>query len=194
MTGHSTRATTGRRAGALAHASGAPAAEGLERVRYEGYGPDGAAVLVECLTIDRARAAAAVRRTFLENGGQLGAAGAVGYLFNTVALMTYPPGTDEESLQHAALEAGAEDVVANADGSCEVLADPLELASVRARLTQQGFAPASAEVTQRAAVSLTLSGERAQAMLALLDALGRLEEVHAVYANVQICTEVPARP
>ena len=104
-----------------------------------------------------------MRRAFVQHGGQLGADGSVSYLFNTVGLMTYPPGTDEERLMQVALEAGAEDVVPNADTSMEVLADPLEFATVRAVLTHRGFAPATAEVTQRAATSLELSGETGRA-------------------------------
>lgn len=169
------------------------ASEGLERVRYEGYGPGGAAVLVECLTDDRSRIGAAIRHAFSQHGGQLGADGSVSYLFNTVGLMTYPPGTDEDRLMQVALEAGAEDVVANADTSVEVLADPMEFATVRAVLVQHGFAPATAEVTRRAATSLELSGETAEAMVHLLEALEGLDEVRHVYSNVEISGDVLAR-
>ena len=153
-------------------------------MRYEGYGPGGAAVLVECVTTDRIRIGAEVRRAFVQHGGQLGADGSVSYLFNTVGLLTYPPGTDEERLMQVALEAGAEDVVPSADTSVEVLADPLEFATVRAVLTHHGFAPASAEVTRRAATSLELSGDDGVAMVQLLEALERLEDVREVYSNV----------
>jgi transcriptional/translational regulatory protein YebC/TACO1 len=167
--------------------------EDLARVRYEGYGPGGAAVLVECMTADPGRMAAEVRRTFVEYGGQLGADGAVSYLFNTVGLMTYPPGTDERPLVQAALDAGAEEVVPHADHSVEVLADPAEFAIVRAALTERGFTPATAEITQRAATSLELSGETAEAMVHLLEALEALADVRHVYANVEIANEVLAR-
>jgi transcriptional/translational regulatory protein YebC/TACO1 len=166
---------------------------GRQVVRYEGYGPGGAAVLVECLTGDRARLGAKVRHTFLANGGRLGADGSVSYLFYTVGLMTYPPGTDEERLIQVALEAGAEDVVPSADHSVEVLADPLEFDTVRAVLTHHGFAPATAEVTQRAATSLELSGEAGESMVQLLEALEELDEVRDVYSNVEISHEVLAR-
>jgi len=169
------------------------ARQGLQSVRYEGYGPGGSAVIVECLTDDRSRSGAAVRRAFVQHGGRLGADGSVSYLFNTVGLMTYPPGTDEERLMQVALDAGAEDVVPNADRSVEVLADPLELDAVRAVLTHRGFAPATFEVTQRAATSLELSGETAELMVRLLEALEELEEVRDVYSNVEISDEVLAR-
>lgn len=165
----------------------------LQRLRFEGYGPGGAAVLVECLTADRAACGAQVRRAFLEHGGHLGADGSVSYLFNIVGLMTYPPGTDEERLLQAALEAGAEDVLSNGDHSMEVLADPLELDTVRAVLTHRGFAPATAEVTQRASAAVELSGEPAERMVQLLETLEELEEVSDVYSNVGIADEVLAR-
>ena len=167
--------------------------DGLEPVRYEGYGPGGAAVMVDCLTADRSRAMARVRRTFVQHGGQLGANGSVSYLFNTVALMAYPPGTDEERLMQVALEAGAEDVVPHEDTSVEVLADPQEFATVRALLADRGFVPATAEVTQRAATALELSGDTAEAMVQLLEALEQLDEVRDVYSNADIADEILAR-
>ncbi len=195
MTGHSKWANIQRRVRVAArcrHASAGPC-EGGERVQYEGYGPGGAVLMVECITADPQRTGAEVRRAFVQHGGQLGADGSVSYLFNIVGLLTYPPGTDEERLMQVALEAGAEDVVPSADTSVEVLADPLEFATVRAVLTHRGFAPATAEVTRRAATSLELSGDEAQAMVGLLEALEGLEEVRDVYSNVELSDEVLAR-
>jgi YebC/PmpR family DNA-binding regulatory protein len=193
MTGRSKWANIQRRAAARCRRARAEPCEGRESVQYEGYGPGGAVVMVECLTADRSRTGAEVRRAFLQHGGQLGADGSVSYLFNTVGLLTYPPGTDEERLMQAALEAGAEDVVPSADTCVEVLADPLEFATVRAVLTHQGFTPATAEVTRRAATSLELRGEEAEAMVQLLEALEGLEDVRDVYSNVEISDEVLAR-
>ena len=192
MTGHSRWANIQRRAQAAARCRRVrpEPCEGLEKVQYEGYGPGGAAVMVECVTADRKRMGADVRRAFVQHGGQLGADGSVSYLFNTVGLLTYPPGTDEERLMQVALEAGAEDVVPNADTSVEVLADPLEFATVRAVLTHRGFTPATAEVTRRAATSLELRGEEAQAMVQLLETLEGMEDVRDVYSNVEISEEV----
>jgi transcriptional/translational regulatory protein YebC/TACO1 len=196
MGGHSRWANIQRRERAQARrrnrASPGDARQG-EAVRFEGYGPGGAAVLVDCLTRDRGRTGAQVRHAFVAHGGNLGADGSVAYLFNTVGLMAYPPGTDEEQLMQVALEAGAEDVVPNADRSVEVLADPVELDSVCAMLTHRGFAPATKEVTQRAASSLELSGETAERMVQLLHALEGLDEVRDVYSNVEISDEVLAR-
>ena len=197
MAGHSKWANIRRRQNARARRQDREvvpeARAGWETVRYEGYGPGGAAVMVECVTDDRGRMGAKVRRTFVQYGGKLGANGSVSYLFNTVGLMTYPPGTDEERLMRVALEAGAEDVVPNADSSVEVLADPLEFEAVRAALTQGGFEPATAEVTERASTTLPLSGEAAVLMVQLLEALEELDEVRDVYSNVEISHEVLAR-
>jgi len=192
MAGRSKWANILRREGARARRrERSPASESdLETVRYEGYGPGGGAVLIECRTADRGRMGAALRRAFAQHGGHLGAAGSVSYLFNTVGLLTYPPGTNEPELMRVALAAGAEDVVPHADTSVEVLADPMEFDTVRAVLTHHGFAPATAEVTERAATSLELSGEAAEAMVQLLDALEQLEEVRDVYSNVEISSEV----
>jgi transcriptional/translational regulatory protein YebC/TACO1 len=197
MAGHSTWASIQRRNGALAahrdqERMRSPR-DGQRLVRFEGYGPGGAAVIVECLTDDQGRVGALVRRAFLQHGGNLGADGSVSYLFNTVGLMTYPPGTDEERLMQVALEAGAEDVVPSDDRSMEVLADPAEFDTVRAVLTHRGFAPQTAEVTQRAATSLELSGESAQLMVQLLETLQALAEVRDVYSNAEIADEVLER-
>jgi YebC/PmpR family DNA-binding regulatory protein len=169
------------------------AAESLKPIRYEGYGPGGAAVLIECITDDGNRTRADLRRAFSEHGGHLGAEGSVSYLFNHVGLMTYPPGTDEERLMRAALEAGAEDVVPNSDRSIEVLADPMEFETVRAILTDRGFVPAAAEVTERASLTTPLSGEPAERMVHLLETLEELDDVRNVYSNVEISDEVLAR-
>jgi transcriptional/translational regulatory protein YebC/TACO1 len=190
MTRHSSWASIQRRNKFLAarrkQGRGRKPEAGQELVRYEGYGPGGAAVVVECLTGDRGRVGEKVRHVFLEHGGALGADGSVGYLFNTVGLMTYPPGTDEERLMQVALEAGAEDVVPAEDRSMEVLADPAELDTVRAVLTHRGFAPQTAEVTRRAATAFGLSGEAAARTVQMLEALQALDEVRDVYSNAQI--------
>jgi transcriptional/translational regulatory protein YebC/TACO1 len=197
MAGHSRWANIQRRESAQARRRGRdtfanPAAR-LERARFEGYGPGGAAVMVDCLTPDRLRSGALLRSTFDRYGGNLGADGSVSYLFNTVGVMTYPPGTDEEQLMQVALEAGAEDVVPSDDCSVEVLADPLEFDTVRAVLIHSGFVPTTAQVTQRAATPLELSGESAELMAQLLVALEELDEVQDVYSNVEISDEVLAR-
>ncbi|HET9390012.1 MAG TPA: YebC/PmpR family DNA-binding transcriptional regulator [Steroidobacteraceae bacterium] len=163
------------------------------RFRCEGYGPGGAAVMMDCLTDSRERTVAQVRQLLQRYGGSLGANGAVSYLFNQVGLMLFPPGTDEDRLTQSALEAGAEDVVVSSDGTIEVLADPFEFETVRALLLEKGFVPNSAEVTERAATSVRLAGDGAVAMLLLLEALEDLEDILNVYTNAEISDEVLAR-
>ena len=195
MAGHSKWANLQRRESVQARKRSQARAlrESLESVRYEGYGPGGAAIMVDCLTDDRSSVAGRIRAAFVQHGGQLGAQGSVSYLFNTVGLLTYPPGTDHEQLMRVALEAGAEDVVPHPDQSVEVLADPLEFDAVRAMLIHSGFRPASAAVTQRAASSVELCGESAERMAQLLVALEDLDEVKDIYSNVEIPDEVLAR-
>ena len=165
----------------------------FKEVRYEGYGPGGAAIVVDSVTDDRARTGAVVRDTFTKYGGNLGAQGSVSYLFHTVGLMTFPAGTDEARLIQVALEAGAEDVVQSGDTSIEVLADPVEFETVRAILADGGFIPTTAAVTERASLSTPLSGAAAELTVHLLEALEDLDDVRDVYSNVEISDEVLAR-
>jgi len=200
MAGHSNWAHIRHRKGARlrlavdnGRRSAAKAPAGFESVRYEGYGPGGAALMVDCLTDNRHRTGAEVRHAFVEHGGALGASGSVAYLFNEVGLMMYPPGTDEEGLMAAALRAGAEDVVPHPDGSLEVLTDPLDFETVRARLVADDYVPPDGEITQRAAVSVRLQGTAAHYMAQLLDTLEDLDDVQDVYSNAEIPDEVLAR-
>lgn len=178
---------------ALRSASGEHSSAPFDSVRYEGYGPGGAALMVDCLTDDPERTVAAVRQAFAACGGSLGASGSVSYLFNQVGLIVFPPGTDEDRLMEVALEAGAEDVLAGGDGSLEVLTDPLDFETVRARLMADGFSPPDAEITQRAAVTAPLEGEAAEFMVQLVERLEELDDVQDVYSNAEIPDEVLAR-
>ncbi len=165
----------------------------LHAVRYEGYGPGGVAVIVDCVTDNHKRTMSDVRSAFASCGGSLGAVGSVAYLFNQVGLMMYPSGTSEDRLMEVALEAGAEDVLAHADGSMEVLTDPLDYETVRARLMADGFAPSTSEITQRASSCTRLQGAAAESMVQLLDKLDNLDDVQNVYSNAEIPDEVLAR-
>ncbi|MEJ0040198.1 MAG: YebC/PmpR family DNA-binding transcriptional regulator [Gammaproteobacteria bacterium] len=178
---------------AISRAVGGEQGVELHAVRYEGYGPGGVAVIVDCVTDNHSRTVSDVRSAFSSCGGSLGAVGSVAYLFNQVGLMTYPPGTSEDRLMEVALEAGAEDVLANADGSMEVLTDPLDYETVRARLMGDGFAPSTSDITQRASICTRLQGEAAESMLQLLDTLDDLDDVQNVYSNAEIPDEVLAR-
>jgi len=178
---------------AIKRATGGEGADAFQEVRYEGYGPGGAAVMVKCLTDNRNRTVSDVRYVFSKHGGNLGADGSVGYLFNQVGLIAFAPGLDEERVMEAALDAGAEDVVSNPDGSIEVLTDPADFEKVRDALAAKGFTAAEAEVTQRASTSTALEGEQAQSMLNMLEALEDLDDVQDVYSNADLPDDVLAR-
>lgn len=165
----------------------------IEEVTYEGYGPGGAAVMVSCLTDNRNRTVSDIRHVFARHGGNLGADGSVGYLFNRVGLLSFPQGLDEDALLEAALEAGAEDVVTNDDGSVEVLTDPADFVPVREALARAGLVPQQAEVTLRSSVSARLDEEAATRMIDLLEALDDMDDVQSVCSNADIPEEVVAR-
>jgi YebC/PmpR family DNA-binding regulatory protein len=154
-----------------------------EEVRYEGYGIGGAAVMVDCMTDNRHRTVADVRHAFTKHGGNLGTDGSVAFLFRHCGQMVFAPGTSEEKLMDAAIEAGAEDVVANDDGSIEVITGPNDFSDVRKALEKAGFKPELAEVTMKATTENLLAGEDAGRMQRLLDALESLDDVQEVYTN-----------
>ncbi len=163
-----------------------PRSEGPRPVRYEGYGPGGAVLLLECRTEDPERTRARLRRAFREHGGYLGAQGSVAYLFQRVGLLRFAPGVDLEQLTRTALAAGAEDVRSRPGGPIEVLTDPEDFETVRAELCRQPFAPLAAEVTERPALAARLDGEAARRMKRLIETLAALEDVCAVYTNAQL--------
>lgn len=162
-----------------------------EEIRYEGYGPGGAAVLVDCITDNRTRTVAEVRHAFSKHGGNLGTEGCVAFQFKHCGQMIFAPGTDEEALLEAALEAGAEDVIPNEDGSIEVITPPFELERIRAALEAAGFTPAMAEVVWKPLNEIELTGEDAAKMRKLLDALELLDDVQAVYTSAVFDEEEP---
>ncbi|MDH3713251.1 MAG: YebC/PmpR family DNA-binding transcriptional regulator [Gammaproteobacteria bacterium] len=156
-----------------------------EEIRYEGYGPSGTAIMVDCMTDNRNRTVAEVRHVFSKHGGNLGTDGSVAYLFNAVGVMTFTD-TDEDSLMEPAMEAGAEDIVADDDGTVQVLAAPEEFVAVRDALVAAGFEPADAEVTMRASTEVALDEDDGRTLLKMLDALEDLDDVQNVYANGDI--------
>jgi transcriptional/translational regulatory protein YebC/TACO1 len=165
----------------------------IERARFEGYGPDGAAVIVDCLTANPSRTVAELRHVFSKYGGHLGAPGSVAYLFKPVGRMSYSSATDLAGLRRLAFDAGAEDIVVRPAGLIDVLTDPWEFDAVRARLASAGFVPAHCEVSERASVAVPLAGAAAVAMRSLQAALRELEEVQSVYTNAEIPDEVVAQ-
>ncbi len=154
-----------------------------EEIRYEGYGMNGAAVIVDTLTDNRTRTVAEVRHAFTKHGGNMGATGSVAFLFKHCGQLLFAPGTNEDKLMEAALEAGAEDVIANDDGSLEVITDPYEFIGVKAALEKAGFKPELAEVTMKPSNETDMSGEDAAKMQKLIDALESLDDVQDVYTT-----------
>ncbi len=154
-----------------------------EELRYEGYGPGGVAVMVDCMTDNKTRTVADVRHAFSKHGGNLGTDGSVAFLFKHCGQMLFAPGTDEDKVMEAALEAGAEDVVTNDDGSIEVITDPYEFAAVKEALTKAGLQPELGEVTMKPASENELAGDDAVKMQKLLDALESLDDVQEVYTT-----------
>ena len=165
---------------------GAGQLEGVdyEEIRYEGYGIGGAAVIVDCLTDNRTRTVAEVRHAFSKHGGNLGTDCSVAFLFKHCGLMLFAPGRSEDDVMEAALEAGADDVLVNDDGSIEVLTGPASLAQVRQEMAAAGLEPELAEVTMRPETQTELEGEDGEKMQKLLDALESLDDVQDVYTNV----------
>ncbi len=177
---------------AIRRATGEGGSDALEEVRYEGYGPGGAAVMVDCVTDNRKRTVAEIRHAFTKWGGNLGTGGSVAYLFTRVGQLSFPPGTDEDRLMEAALEAGAEDVVANDDGSLDVVTDPEEFTGVRDGIVAGGLRPEQAEVTMRPSSNVSLDAEDARRIIKLLGTLDDLDEVQQVYSNAEISDEILA--
>jgi YebC/PmpR family DNA-binding regulatory protein len=174
---------------------GAGALEGVhyEEIRYEGYGPGGVAVMVDCLTDNRNRTVAEVRHAFSKCGGSLGTSGSVAFQFTETGVLSYPAGCDEDRLMEVALEAGAEDVVTNEDGSLDVLTRPADFEKVRQAMREAGLEPEQAEVTLRANTSSPLGLEDARKMVKLLELLEDLDDTQNVYSNADISEEIMAQ-
>jgi len=160
---------------------------------YEGYGPGGVAVMVNCLTDNRNRTVSEVRHAFTKHGGNLGADGSVSYLFTQVGQISFPAGADEDTIMEVALEAGAEDIVSNDDGSIDVLTSPTEFSVVNDAILAAGLEPELAEVTMRASLSATLDEDGASTMIKLMDVLEDLDDVQNVYSNADIPEEILAK-
>jgi YebC/PmpR family DNA-binding regulatory protein len=157
-----------------------------EEVRYEGYGLGGAAVMVDCLTDNRTRTVAEVRHAFTKNGGNLGTDGSVAFLFRHCGQFVFAPGTSEDRVMEAALDAGAEDVVTNEDGSVEIVCAPDDFTAVKAGLAKAGLKPELAEVTMKPVAENALKGDEGARMQKLLDALENIDDVQDVYTTAVI--------
>jgi YebC/PmpR family DNA-binding regulatory protein len=157
-----------------------------EEIRYEGYGIGGAAIIVDTMTDNKVRTVAEVRHVFSKFGGNMGTEGSVAFQFKHCGQLIFAPGTSEDQMMEAALEAGADDVITDDDGAIEVLTAAGEFEKVKNALEGQGLQPEVAEVTMRPENTIELAGEDAARMQKLLDALEDLDDVQNVYHNAEI--------
>jgi YebC/PmpR family DNA-binding regulatory protein len=161
----------------------------FEEIRYEGYGPGGVAVIVDCLSDNRNRTVAEVRHAFTKAGGNLGQSGSVAYLFTSVGVLLYSPEHEEDAIMEAALEAGAEDVIVADDDSIEVLTAAEEYIAVKQAMIEAGLEPEDSEMTMRASTNADLDVDDARKVLRLVDMLEASDDVQDVYYNTEIPEE-----
>ncbi|MEN3295487.1 MAG: hypothetical protein V7642_4740 [Burkholderiales bacterium] len=157
-----------------------------EEIRYEGYGINGAAIIVDCMTDNRVRTVAEVRHAFSKFGGNMGTEGSVAFLFKHCGQLLFAPGTDEDALMGAALEAGAEDVIGDDEGGIEVITPPHDFSIVKDALEKAGFKAEMAEIIMKPSTETEFTGDDAVKMQKLLDALENLDDVQEVYTNAII--------
>jgi len=157
-----------------------------EEIRYEGYGINGAAIIVDCLTDNRTRTVAEVRHAFNKNGGNMGAEGSVAFLFKHCGQMLFAPGTSEDQLMEVALDAGAEDVITHDDGSLEILSPVPDFSKVQDAIGKAGLKPELTTVAMRPETEIALEGDQAESMQKLLDALENLDDVQEVFTNAAL--------
>jgi len=173
---------------------GAGELEGIDylEIRYEGYGPGGAAVIVDCLTDNKNRTVADVRHAFNKYGGNLGADGSVAYMFSSLGVLSYDKRNDEETLMEAAIDAGADDIITEDGGAIEIIVDPNNYDKLCAVMLERGFEPATKEVTWRCSTITNLNENEASTMIKLTSALEDLDDVQTVYSNAEIADEILA--
>jgi YebC/PmpR family DNA-binding regulatory protein len=171
---------------AIKKATGELEGVSYESIRYEGYGPGGVAVMVDCLTDNRNRTVAAVRHAFSKHGGNLGTDGSVAYLFEKTGVIEFAPGADEDRIMEVALEGGADDVISNEDGSIEVLTQPEAFESTRDALKSQNLGYENAEITQRPSTSTSVDVDTGRQVLKFLDVLEDLDDTQDVWSNADI--------
>jgi YebC/PmpR family DNA-binding regulatory protein len=157
-----------------------------EEIRYEGYGINGAAVIVDCMTDNRTRTVAEVRHAFTKYGGNMGTEGSVAFLFQHCGQLLFAPGTNEDQLMEIALDAGAQDVITHDDGALEVLTAVADFSKVQDALLASGFKAELATVSMRPETDIALEGDQAESMQKLLDALENLDDVQEVFTNALI--------
>lgn len=178
---------------AIKRGMGGEDSDTLEEIRYEGYGPNGIAVMVECLTDNRNRTVSEVRHVFTKMGGNLGTDGSVSYLFSKVGQISFSPGVKEDDLMEVAIDAGADDVITQEDGSIVVNTTPEAFGQVVDAMKAAGFEPDNAEVTMIASTNIALDFEQAQQFMKMVELLEDLDDVQEVYSNAEIPDDIGAR-
>jgi YebC/PmpR family DNA-binding regulatory protein len=177
---------------AIKKASGTLEGVHYEAIRYEGYGAGGVAVIVDCLTDNKQRTVGEVRHAFSKSGGNLGTDGSVAYLFSKLGVISYTSNVDEDALMEAAIDAGADDVITNDDGTKDVITTLENYLNVKEALVAGGFEPESAEITMQASTKAELDAEDAEKMMLLIERLEDLDDVQNVYSNGDISDEIMA--
>lgn len=171
---------------AVKRGSGDGETDQLFEIRYEGYGPNGVAIMVDCLTDNKNRTVAEVRHALTKSGGNLGTDGSVSYMFTKTGVLAFAPGCDEEKIMEVALEAGADDVASNDDGSVDVTTAPEDFETVKNAMDAAGLEAEAAEITMSASIDVDLNAEQGEKMLALIDRLEDLDDVQNVYHNAVV--------
>lgn len=189
LSNNMTRDTVNR---AVSRGAGGEGDDGMETVIYEGYGPGGTAVMVECMTDNRNRTVSGVRHAFSKAGGNLGTDGSVNYLFDKKGVISYAPGLDEDEVMEVALDSGADDIETAENGAIDVFTEPHDFGAVKDALDAAGFEAANAEVSLIPSTKAELDGDTAPKLLRLIDALEDLDDVQEVYHNGDISDEVAA--
>ena len=164
----------------------------VDEIRYEGYGPNGVAVIVDTMTDNKNRTVAEIRHAFAKFGGNLGTDGSVSYLFTKIGLISFQGKIDEDAIMEAALEGGAEDIITNDDNSIDVITNPDNLVDIKDVIVAAGFDPQNTEITMRASTTSELNKKSAETMIKLLDALEDIDDVQKVYSNAEIPDEILA--
>ena len=172
--------------------AGGEAGSDMDEIRYEGYGTQGVAIIVDCLTDNKNRTVAEVRHAFNKHGGNMGTSGSVSYLFTQTGIMSFSADHEEEPLMEAALEAGAEDIIINDDQSIDVITTAENMLDIKQHLIDSGFSPDNAENTYIASTEVTLDEEHAEKLIKLIDVLEDLDDVQNVYSNADISDEIIA--
>ncbi len=188
LSANMTRETIDR---AVKRGAGGLEGENVEEIVYEGYGPAGVAVLLDCLSDNRNRTVAEVRHAFTKAGGNLGTSGSVAYLFSKQGQLAFAPGVDENKVVDVAIEAGAEDVTVDEDKSITVITTPEAFESVKSAIIDAGFTPDDSEITMSASTRVSINDkDTAEKLLRLIDVLEDLDDVQEVYSNADISGDV----